>query len=209
MIETWHEMAENLLHASAAVRRPVTAARLPHQHPEWTHFEATDPSDYPGRSRTRLADRRRPSNRSGVPSIRARKNTSLKVQADRLHLTFSGDDPGIAIDLRGYPLAAGPYELTFTLTGGTLGSGELYFTTDPKTTLPRGKRIEFEVAADGSAHDVRIELPVGGATLHQFRVDVSDGPGEAVIEDLRLNDDGGRPLYRWPAEAERDPKGAK
>ena len=45
---------------------------------------------------------------AGHDSIRARKNTQLEKSADAFQLTFTGDDPGIAMDFRKPVSPAGP-----------------------------------------------------------------------------------------------------
>ena len=60
--------------------------------------------------------------------------------------------------------------MTFRLRGGSVDGGELFFTTDAKTTLPRGTRIEFDVKADGNWHDVEIKLPTS-KSIQQLRLE--------------------------------------
>ena len=116
---------------------------------------------------------------------------------NELRLQFTGDDPGIAMDLRSRKLAAGPYRLTFRLTGGSKGGGELFYTTNPSTTLPKGERKSFELRADGQWQNVVLNLPTD-KKLHQLRLDVSQGEGTATITDLTLFDSNGDVLVKWP-----------
>jgi arylsulfatase len=81
--------------------------------------------------------------------------------------------------------------------GGSRGGGELFFTTDPKTTLPKGNRVSFDVAATGDWQKVDVELKTDKA-IQQLRLDVSEGSGEASIRQLRLTDDSGKVLLKWP-----------
>ena len=142
MVQKWTDMSRSILHASSATYAPVTPAtatktKVVHSNRQWTKFDAAPP----------VSKQR---NRSGTKKpIRARKNTELKVANGNLQLVFSGEDPGIAIDLRRESLPPGPYRVSFELNGGTTSGGELFFTTDQKTTLPKGKRIPFEVSANG------------------------------------------------------------
>ena len=62
------------------------------------------------------------------------------------------------MDLRRASLPPGPYRLSFELNGGTIGGGELFFTTDLQTILPKGKRIPFAVAANGKWQSIDIAL---------------------------------------------------
>ena len=101
------------------------------------------------------------------------------------------------MDLRKKSFTPGPYGLAFDLKGGSQGGGELFLTTDLKTILPQGNRIPFEVVADGDWQKVDIELKTDKA-IQQLRLDVSEGSGEASIRLLRLTDNSGKVLFKWP-----------
>ena len=189
MVQKWTDMSRSILHASSATYAPVTPAtatntKVVHSNREWTKFDAAPP----------VSKQR---NRSGAKKpIRARKNTELKVANGNLQLVFSGEDPGIAIDLRRESLPPGPYRVSFELNGGTTSGGELFFTTDQKTTLPKGKRIPFEVSANGKWQNIEIDMQTN-KSIQQLRLDVSDGPGNASIRKFRLTDASGNTLRQW------------
>ena len=187
MVEKWTQMSRDVLHAPERSYAPTGKAQPVHTNREWTKFDKEAPT---GNTKKRK--------RAGAKqSIRARKNTKLNITDDTLQLVFSGDDPGIAMDLRKKALTPGPYRLAFDLKGGSQGGGELFFTTDLKTILPKGNRISFEVVADGDWQNVDIELKTDKA-IQQLRLDVSEGSGEASIRQLRLTDDSGKVLLKWP-----------
>ncbi|MFC1763497.1 sulfatase-like hydrolase/transferase [Planctomycetota bacterium] len=189
MIETWIGMTRDLLHAQSRFYAPVTEARLPHHHPEWTKFDSQEPTQ--GTARQPRASRR------PAGAIRARKNTKLTITDGMLQLRFTGDDPGIAMDLRGRELPNGPYRLSFRLLDGTKGGGEMFYTVDPKTTLPKGKRVPFDVRSDGKWQQLALELPTD-KRIYQLRIDVSPRPGKATIAELELTDTAGRRIVAWP-----------
>ncbi len=180
MVDQWTRMTRDVLHAQPKDYAPITPAKPEHRHPQWTNFDSLAPNQ-----------------RNSKP-IRARKNTKLSIVEGEVQLVFTGDDPGIAMDLRRNRLPLGPYRVTFRLSGGSVDGGELFFTTDAKTTLPRGTRIAFNVKADGNWQDVEIELPTS-KSIQQLRLDVSKGAGKASIRELRLSDDSGRTLLSWPS----------
>jgi len=190
MIETWNDMTKNVLYASSRFYTPTTDAKLPHCHPEWTKFDGELSSESAGKKTPRR-------NRPARNAIRARKNTRLTISDGRLELLFTGDDPGIAMDLRNQGLAVGPYRLRFRLLGGGSGGGEIFYTTDSKTTLPKGERISFAVNADGKWQDVMIELPTQ-RNIQQLRIDVSQDRGKATIAELQLEKVTGEVLVSWP-----------
>lgn len=185
MVETWTDMTKNLLHASSKFYAPVHETTLPHRHPKWTNFDGDAPS----------------AQRRGLRAnkIRARKNTQMKIVDGQLRLQFTGNDPGIAMNLRGRELPNGPYRLSFRLLDGFKDGGEVFYTTDPKTTLPNGKRVEFEIRADGEWQPVMLNLSTD-SRIYQLRIDVSPGRGKATIAELSLTDQEGNQIAAWPAE---------
>ena len=193
MIETWTDMTKNLLHAQPKSYAPAVEAKLPHRHPEWTNFDGQQPS--PGTGRRSRGPRRT------AGAIRARKNTQLTIADRMLQLQFTGDDPGIAMDLRGRELPNGPYRLSFRLLDGAKHGGEVFYTTDPKTTLPKGKWLQFDIQADGNWQPISGDLPTD-KRIHQLRLDVSPGPGKATIEGLMLSDQHGNVLITWPVASD-------
>jgi arylsulfatase len=200
MIAAWTNMAEEVLHAPPKLFAPVVEAKLPHRHPEWTRFGDEEPA-------ADVASRRNRKDASGN-AIRARKNTQLQIAAGQLQLEFTGDDPGIAVDLRGRELAKGPYRLVFRLLGGGKGGGEVFYTLDPTTTLPKGDQLEFDILADGKWQSIVVDLPTNDR-IYQLRLDVSPGAGKATIADFSLLDQRGNTLINWPAarrSQQRQPK---
>jgi len=188
MARRWTDMTQNVLHASSRAYAPVKPANMPHRHPEWTNFE----------SELSESGSRKAKARGGKPStIRARKNTQMKVKDGQLHLTFSGEDPGIAIDRIDPTIAKGPYRLTFRLSSQAAGDGEVFYTTDANTILPKGKHVRVAVIHDGQWHDVRVDLDTPDR-IHALRLDVSADKGTAVIADLALRDREGNALVQWP-----------
>lgn len=196
MVTQWNEMAANVLQAPAKVYSPVNeASQLPHRHREWTQFEAKTPDEYIRRKGPATPQRNNTPQRQG--KVRARKNTQMNIVGNELQLTFTGEDPGIAIDLRRYMLTEGPYRLTFKLESEVKAKGEFFYTTDAQTTLPKGDRIAFPVKSKDGWQTVEIPIP-NSQRLEQIRIDVSDGPGTATIKELQLLDKNGETKLRWP-----------
>lgn len=187
LVKVWHDLAENVLLAPAKSRQPVAAEATPLVHPEWTDFSQEPDASPSGR-------RARKNQRGG---IRARKETKLTVESNQLVLTCTGADSGIAIDAFADDLPAGPYQLRFRLQSEAGGAGEVYFTTDPKTTLPQGQRVEFEVTHDGQWHEYTLPLDTE-KQIHALRFDPCSGPGEVRVAGLRLTDAKGKVLQQWP-----------
>lgn len=101
------------------------------------------------------------------------------------------------MDLRGMKdMPAGPYQVSFELNTSARGTGDIFFTTDGKTVLPRGENKQFPVYGTDSPQPVRVELKTD-KRLHQLRIDVSDGEGAAEIAKLRLLGSGGKVIKDW------------
>jgi arylsulfatase len=195
MVKKWREMAENVLHASGRQIAPVSEKVVPHKHPQWTNFSADPQAGRRGYDELDTSTTRK--SRKEKRAIRARRNTKLKVKGNELHLTFSGDDPGLAFEQLPRGLSTGPYILEFELLSQANGDGEVYYTTDPKTLLPKGHQVMFKVNSDGQWHSHRLSLDTK-AKMHRLRLDVSEGVGHARIRGLRLLDADAKELIRWP-----------
>lgn len=188
MAEQWTKMCKEVLHAKPTSYAPVSESGPPHRHPEWTNFQSGIDSSTSRRTKKRGNASR---------GIRARKNTSLKIVDSELQMKFTGEDPGLAMDLRPRKLPTGPYRLRFRLQANGQNHGDIFFTNDSKTSLPNGTKVTF-VVAEGSQwqdHDIRLDTK---ESLQQIRVDIGDGPGKATLDNLRLCNDDGDVLIKWP-----------
>ncbi|MFK8114277.1 MAG: arylsulfatase [Rubripirellula sp.] len=191
MSKMWHEMTLNVLHSNRFANTTMTPAEDPKSNREWTKFSDSEQPPVASESK-RARNRKKPS----PLAIRSRKNTKLIRKPQLLELTFTGEDPGIAMDLRrekGFP--TGPYFISFDLTTAWKGTGEVFFTMD-ETILPKGQRVEFEIAGSDSAQHIRLEL-VTKKVLRQLRIDVSDAAGTATIGKLQLVNEDGKVLLDW------------
>ena len=182
MIDKWREMAGEVLHATGRTVAPVKSEPV-ETHPEWTDF-SSDPVDGVRASAKKQMTRGKREPKAGT-SIRARKNTRLERRGDRLQLTFTGDDPGIAVDHLPGGLFNGPYELSFELASESTGVGEVFFTIDAATSLPRGNRQAFSIKHDGQWHPYSIPIATE-KQIRKLRLDVADSEGTAQIRGLRI-----------------------
>ena len=200
MVRVWTELTLDVLKASPQNAAPVSEVASPHVHPEWTDF-SVPPKDGLGKRTTSRASRskRKPGSRPRS-TIRARKDTKMTLDGGQIRLLSTGQDSGIAMD-RIADVPAGPYRLTFRLKSDSKGEGDVFFTIDPRVTLPKGQRLPFEVNHDGFWHDYELTLDTK-ATIHALRLDVGGASGNAVIENLTLRTSDGAVIARWPAEQE-------
>lgn len=194
----WMHMGHEVLHASPKLLRDPLPAKLPHSHPEWTNFESDPVAGVRGNQGQGQRKRGKSAVKSNAgPGIRARKNTKMEVSENRLNLSFTGDDPGIAIDRIADLPVAGPYLLSMRVRSSAVGAGEVYFTTDSATSLPNGNRIDLDVKHNDAWQNLAVELKTD-QMLCKLRIDVCDGPGKAMIEDLKLIGADGQILRVWP-----------
>jgi len=204
MIKQWHEMAENVLEAPIKVRQPVSTESTTHIHPEWSNYagEPGQPAkNKKARGKIKSKPARKKSNKAKNRNrgIRARKNTSMHINGSKLELTCTGTDSGIAIDHITKELPNGPYLLTFRLMSQAGGSGEIYFTTDPRTKLPSGKHIPFTVRHDGQWQSITLKLDTF-KQIYSLRIDPCSQQGKVIIDDLRLKNIQGETLISWAEE---------
>jgi arylsulfatase A-like enzyme len=193
MAAKWHEMSEKVLLTKGKELAPVDAEATPQVNREWTDYDRpltgaeARQKKRKGKAKTKEA--------STLP--RARKGTTLKVQGSQLQLHCSGGDPGLAFDRLAKIESPGPYSLQFRLQSRASGAGEVYWTTDTETILPKGKHLDFEVTHDGEWHEYTLKIDDAGS-LHAFRLDPCGGEGDVVIEGLVLKTVDGRVLASWP-----------
>lgn len=196
MSEQWRDMTKDVLMGSASDYSPVAEEATGHTHPEWTVFTYPSASGERKKGKGKVkasSDTRRPRGKG----VRARKNTSMKVEDGVMVLTCVGEDPGLAFDAFPEMEDRGPYTLTFRLQSEAGGGGEIFWTLDDKTTLPNGENLQFDVTHDGQWRDISLAIPNKGR-LFALRLDVCDGPGEARIEGLTLKDAKGAVVKSWP-----------
>ncbi len=187
MIAQWNEIATNTLHAPARMTAPANQNGPPHHHREWTKFD----DERPDENRSGKQQKRSP---DGPFGLRARKNTKLKNVDGAWHLTFTGDDPGIVLDLRRSDLQTGPYEITFRLQGGDTKGGDIYYTLDAKTPPLRGQHVRFPITGDTKAwQEIKLTLETK-QRIHLLRIDPSAGIGKAVIDSFVIRAQAGQAL---------------
>lgn len=196
MIKQWHDMAEKVLEAPARERTPATATTAK-VHREWTAFASPDASN--ARHQEAKEARKKATRRPGVADsrIRGRVGTKFVIQDGALLLDCVGDDPGLAIDHLPASVHGGPYTLEFRLQSRASGEGEIYWTTDAATTLPRGGHTAFAVRHDGEWQTLSLRIPET-KPLYALRLDPCAGTGSVRIEGLRLRDVRGEVVQRWP-----------
>ena len=196
MATQWTDMAKNVLFSPAKQYAPVAAtAEDPRRHREWTDYSSLDAST--ARHDAAKNKKRAKTKGAGGEGVRARVGTKLSIKDGQLLLQCEGKDPGLAFDALPALPAAGPYTLAFRLQSHASGDGELYWTTDSKTPLPKGGHADFSVKHDGEWQTVILKIPEIKA-LHGLRLDPCAGPGTVTIEGLQLKDATGVTLKTWP-----------
>ena len=131
-----------------------------------------------------------------VKPIRARVDTKLAIEKEQLVLTSTGDKPGLTFDVSDIK-TAGPYTLTFRIQSNASGDGAIYWTTDAKSSLPKGVHQTFKVTHDGQWHDITLNL-AELKILHALRLDPCAGKGVVRLDSLQLKDATGKTLKQWP-----------
>jgi arylsulfatase A-like enzyme len=187
MSKQWHDMSANVLLARGKELAPVAAEATPKLNPSWSRYNDTAPGKTKAKKKSAKAVTKLP---------RARKDTKLTVEGNELILHSTGGDPGLAFEHLKLE-QPGPYTLEFHLQSHSTGAGELFWTTDAETILPKGKHLDFEVKHDGEWYDMKLSIDES-KTLHGLRLDPCGGEGEVKIEDLVLKAGDGKILAKWP-----------
>jgi arylsulfatase len=191
MSNQWHDMAANILVTKGKELTPVATSASPKLNPSWTQYDNTAPAKIKGKGK------KKPSKAPpGETLPRARKDTKLTVEGPQLILTSTGADPGLAFEHLSIE-SPGPYLLKFRLQSHATGKGEVYWTHDAQTILPKGLHQVFQVTHDGEWHELSIKLD-DTRLIHGLRLDPFAGPGSVRLEGLRLTDSNGKTLQQWP-----------
>ncbi|MCA1963099.1 MAG: arylsulfatase [Prosthecobacter sp.] len=197
MVKQWHDMTANVLQAPAKERAPVATQATDLRHREWTDFTRDFAGSGTSQPKAKASRRKKAAAQPENTLPRARKDTKLTVEGQEWVLTCTGDDPGLAFDRLKPLTVSGPYQLVFSVQSRSSGSGELFYTTDAATILPKGQHQTFEVLHDGAWHTHTLKLDTTG-TLHAFRLDPCSGPGTVRLRDLQLRDATGKLLQSFP-----------
>jgi arylsulfatase len=191
MSNQWHDMAANILVTKGNELTPVATLASQKLNPSWTQYDKTAPA------KIKRKGKKKPSKApTGETLPRARKDTKLTIEGPQLILTSTGTDPGLAFEHLSIE-SPGPYLLNFRLQSHATGKGEVYWTHDAQTILPKGLHQVFQVTHDGQWHDLSIKLD-DTRLIHGLRLDPCAGPGSVRLEGLRLTDSNGKTLQQWP-----------
>lgn len=201
MIATWTELAKEMDHAPAKSYAPVleTSTEESLRHREWTAFDqplgptgkrVREGASAKGKGKAKASAK-------GGKQVRARKDTTLKIDGNTLVLQCTGNDSGLAFDALPIIKSPGPYQLRFRIQSHASGEGEIYWTRDATTKLPDGEHQTFAVTHDGKWHGVTLSI-ASEAPPFALRLDPSSAPGEAKIEGLQLLDAVGKVVASWP-----------
>ncbi|MHB8901286.1 MAG: sulfatase [Thermoguttaceae bacterium] len=135
-------------------------------------------------------------NYSNTPGLAALRDCTIKLQEGRLLVTCTGGDPHFEC-LPAKPLPAGPLTVELRMKSTAKGPGQLYW--HQKGVRPeyfRDRSTRFEVEHDGQFHTYQVQLPNEGEAV-SLRLDPAQGPGEIVIETLRVTGPDGQSLADW------------
>lgn len=137
-----------------------------------------------------------PNYQEQIGGLSAMTDCQLKLEDGLLHVTSTGGDPHFQW-VPDKPLPTGPLTVELRMKSSANGSAQLFW--HQKGVRPsyfRDRSTVFQPTHDGQYHTYRITLPAKGEVL-SLRLDPAQGPGEIVIETLRVTDRDGKPLGDW------------
>jgi arylsulfatase len=187
MITQWNDMTENVLMAPQKEYAPVAEVFTGYENTRWA-FSPSPEDNKESKSKSTTSKQK---------SIRARKGTKLNIIDGQLMLQCEGSDPGLAFNTLPFMGDVGPYTLEFGVISHAAGGGEIYWTTDAKTVLPKGGHLEFDVKHNGQWQNISLNIPEK-KRLYALRLDPCASAGEARIEGLKLMDSSGKIIKSWP-----------
>ena len=154
MVEAMARHDRECPHGHGKETKPVATEATAKNNPEWTDYDA------PAHRRQNQGQRpnARPPSDARRTLPRARNGTKLTVEGKQLILHCTGNDPGLAFDMLAELKSPGPYTLEFPPPKPASGDGELFWTTDAGTMLPKGEHLDFQVIHDGQWHDVTLQI---------------------------------------------------
>ena len=137
-----------------------------------------------------------PNYQKPIPGLAAMQDCKLKLEDGRLYVTSTGGDPHFQW-LPEKPLPAGPLTVELRMKSSSKGGGQLFW--NQKGVRPayfRDRSTVFQPEHDGQFHTYHITLPNEGPAL-SLRLDPAQGPGEIVIETVRVSGPDQQPLGDW------------
>lgn len=212
MVQQWHDMTANALMAPAKEQAPVSTKPKTEGVDGWTDYSSVEASTTRRDAQQKKKQLKRQQQKAtalpsltaasaNIKSIRARVGTKLAIEGDQLVLTGTTNDPGLSFDQLPELKASGPYKLVFSVQSKAGGNGEIFWTTDAKTILPKGQHQTFAVQHDGEWHDITLAIETPDK-LHAFRLDPCAAPGEVRLKGLQLRNATDETLQSWSAAAE-------
>ncbi len=128
-----------------------------------------------------------------APGLAAMRDCSIQLKDGRLHVTSTGGDPHFQW-LPQKPLPIGPLSVELRMSSTAKGPGQLFW--HQKGISPpyfRDRSTVFQPEHDAEFHTYHITLANKGEAL-SLRLDPAQGPGQIVIETLRVTGPDGQPL---------------
>ena len=140
-----------------------------------------------------------PNYQKPIGRLSGMNDCTLKLEDGRLHITSTGGDPYFQWT-PDKPLPAGPLTVELRMKSSAKGSAQLFW--HQKGIRPpyfRDRSTVFQPKHDREYHTYKITLPAKGNVL-ALRLDPAQGPGEILVETLRVCDADGNFLGDWLAQ---------
>ncbi|MFZ9791128.1 MAG: sulfatase [Gemmataceae bacterium] len=133
-------------------------------------------------------------NAPGKAAWNASKDALLEIQDGRLKITSKGTDPFVfTSDIKP---GIGPYVVEFRMKSNSKGTCQVFWMTDADKTFFRERSVVIQPRHDDAWHNYELKFPVE-KPLVALRLDPSNGPGDMLLENIRVKSSEGKLLGEW------------
>ncbi len=137
---------------------------------------------------------------AGLSAVRGCR---VAVRDGHIEVAATTGDPHFQCDLD-KPVTDRPLKCEVIMTGRARGKAQLYWqTATARPAFHRDRSVVLESVPDGESHTYQVDLHPEGP-LVALRFDPAQGPGSVTITSIRLMNNEGRELARWPRTASDD-----
>lgn len=136
-----------------------------------------------------------------VAGWQAGGTATCSLRNDSLVVSSIGGDPYCSYRMP-QPVATGPLNLSFTMSSGSSGTGQVFWQeAGVKPAFSKQRSVPFAVNYDGVSHNYSVSWTAANPMV-SLRIDPSTGTGECEISSMKLSDVDGNVIHEWTFSAQ-------